>query len=56
LQEEGGEYNGFSCWVSFEEEMSMPDLKLRSFFSKWGDESVLESAASSEVLECMALN
>jgi len=40
--------NGFSCWVSFEEEMSIPDLKLRSFFSKWGDQSESETVASSE--------
>ncbi|KAK7348370.1 hypothetical protein VNO80_22923 [Phaseolus coccineus] len=40
--------NGLSCLVVFEIETCMPDHKLRSFFSKWGDVSILESVPSSE--------
>lgn len=40
--------NGISCSVVFKMEMCMPDHKLRSFFSKWGHISVLESVASSK--------
>jgi len=40
--------NDFSYSISFEEETCTPDYKLRSFFSKWGDESVLEFVVNSE--------
>ncbi|KAK7368232.1 hypothetical protein VNO80_10256 [Phaseolus coccineus] len=40
--------NDISCMVFFEEESSTTDHKIRSFFSKWGDVSIPESATSSE--------